>query len=109
VTARWLTALCRKEARHPARRGIIDVKDNPGGWCSGGAYDPEGDLQREWRGRDALLAHGVHRAQFDAALKAAFEACVAVELPAGGLPAASRAAMDDFLTRLRQGFGAWGR
>ena len=79
--ARWLTALCKEKGQDILRaKGIIDVKDNPRRLVFQAVHMIlEGDLQREWREGETRSSRMVFigRNLDAAALKAAFEACVA--------------------------------
>ena len=81
--ARWLTRLTKEQGPDILRaKGIIDVKDNPRRLVFQAVHMIlEGDLQREWRPNERRYSRMVFigRNLDEAALKADFEACAAVE------------------------------
>jgi G3E family GTPase len=83
--ARWLTALCKEKGQDILRaKGIIDVKDNSRRLVFQAVHMIlEGDLQREWRDGEKRYSRMVFigRNLDEAALKAAFESCIATAPP----------------------------
>jgi len=83
--ARWLTALVKNQGQNILRaKGIIEVKDNDRRLVFQAVHMIlEGDLQREWRDGEKRYSRMVFigRNLDEAALKAAFESCIATPPP----------------------------